>query len=168
MPSCYLLMHFQSITGLCTSYHYLWNTDYSNIHTDHFQPPTQQFYFLSLLSQGRNWDKQTWQNHYWSKAISKTKLATELCFKYVLESQKQSSSKFFLKRRGNCTPVLNSQATASMCLQLCLWRTNRTNCKRSWSCKGVLNTQSCKFMFIHTFCLETHEGQGITKCSDYF
>ena len=68
-------------------------------------PPTQQFYFLSLLSQGRNWDKQTQQNHCWREAISKTKLATELCFKYVLESQKQSSSKFFLKQRGNCSPV---------------------------------------------------------------
>lgn len=168
MPSCYLLMHFQSITGLCTSYRYLWNTNYSNIHTDHFQPPTQQFYFLSLLSQGRNWDKQTWQNHCWSEAISKTKLATELCFKYVLESQKQSSSKFFPKQRGNCAPVLNSQVTASMCLQLCLWRINCTNCKHSGKLQRCIKHTIVQVMFIHMFCLETHEGQGNTKCSDYF
>lgn len=107
-------------------------------------PHTQWFYFLSLLNWGRNRDKQTWQNHCRSEAISKTKLATELCFKYVLGSQKQSSSKFLLKQRRNCTPVPNSHITASICLQLCLWRIICTHCSCLWkSQRCVKHASAC-------------------------
>lgn len=73
---------------------------------------TQQFFFLSLLSQGRNWDKQTRQNHCWSEATSKTRLATELCFKYVFGKPEAKLFQVFLEaKRGNCALVLDSQAT---------------------------------------------------------